>query len=88
MNSDKDSQEIKISQYEHLKTKKEYKTQKETIKNIIKLTFFFLSLIIFLIQLIRISKLSSESKILKSKSKLLQNYITKKNNNPKFFPQK
>ena len=88
MNSDKDSQEIKISQYEHLKTKKEYKTQKETIKNIIKLTFFFLSLIIFLIQLIRISKLSSESKILKSKSKLLQNYITKKKQQSKIFSPK
>ena len=78
MNIDEKSQEISISQYHQIKTKKEYKIQKQNLKKLIKLTFFFLSLIIFLIQLIRISTLASNSEILKSKSKILQNYISKK----------
>ena len=75
MNIDEKSQEISISQYHPIKTKKEYKIQKQNLKKLIKLTFFFLSLITFLIQLIRISTLASNSEILKSKSKILQNYI-------------
>ena len=78
MNIDEKSQEISISQYHPIKTKKEYKIQKQNLKKLIKLTFFFLSLITFLIQLIRISTLASNSEILKSKSKILQNYISKK----------
>ena len=93
MNSNNDSQEIAISQYKPIKTKKEHQAQIKKIKNIIKLTFFFFSLTIFLIQLIRISNLSSESQILKSKSTILQNYITKKNKqstifSPKIIPYK
>jgi hypothetical protein len=88
MNIDEKSQEISISQYHQIKTKKEYKIQKQNLKKLIKLTFFFLSLIIFLIQLIRISTLASNSEILKSKSKILQNYISKKNQLSKIFSPK
>ena len=88
MNIDEKSQEISISQYHQIKTKKEYKIQKQNLKKLIKLTFFFLSLIIFLIQLIRISTLASNSQILKSKSKILQNYISKKNQLSKIFSPK
>ena len=58
--SEKDFKRINISKnYETLTTKKDYLKKQQRLKNISIITIFVFSLIIFIIQIIRISKIIS-----------------------------
>lgn len=87
--SEKDFKRINISKnYETLTTKKDYLKKQQRLKNISIITIFVFSLIIFIIQIIRISKIISTNENLKSKNELLNKYIIKQELIPKIYSPK